>query len=238
MNGRFEHGTATGFTLAAAMLLAAAPAPATAPPAPAAAAAGTCTHALAATYAVRHMEMGGGIELRDDGSFRYEMAYGALDEAAQGRWTCDDAAVFLTSDPIVPPRFAVLGTGPGLRGQLRVTLDLPKGMSRQYFDVLIRNADGSGDRRQFGEDGLTISLTPQARPVEIVPLLPVYQLAGDPIALPPEDGLTLRLRFVPNDLGQVAFSRTPLKRDARGLSLQRFGETILLQRVRGATAGE
>ena len=234
MNGRFKHGTATGVALAAAMLPAMAPGLAAARSAPAAPSSGTCTQALAAAYAVRHMEMGGGIELRGDGSFRYEMSYGALDEAAQGRWTCDETAVFLTSDPIDPPRFAMLGTGPAPRGQLRVTLDLPKGMSPQYFDMAIRRADGSTERRQFGEDGLTVAFAPDTRPLAIVPLLPVYQLAGDPIALPPGDGLSVRLRFLPNDLGQVAFARAPLKREAGGLSLQRFGEIILLQRVRGA----
>jgi hypothetical protein len=72
------------------------------------------------------------------------------------------------------------------------------------------------------------------RPLAVVPLLPLDELAGDPIALSNDKGMKLRLRFLPNDLGQVAFSRTPLKRGSSGLSLQHFGETILLQRMSAA----
>lgn len=230
MNSGPVLGRATRSYLAVALVLLATPglgmarAPSVGPPS------SDCTEAFAGDYAVRHMEMGGGLALHDDGSFGYEMAYGAVDEVAQGRWTCDKNTVFLTSNPVNPPRFSMLGADPAPKGELHVELDLPRGMSRQYFSVLIRKADGSTEQREFGEDGLVVAFTAQERPVTIVPLLPVYELAGDPITLPAGEGLKVRLQFLPNDLGRVAFSRTPLQQQARGLSLQRFGETILLQR--------
>lgn len=193
-------------------------------------AASDCTAAFVGDYAVRHMEMGGGIALRRDGSFRYELSYGALDEEAEGRWTCDKTTVFLTSNPVHPPRFAMLAADKAAKGELRIELDVPQGMSRQYFSVLIRKADGSTERREFGEDGIVVAYATQARPLAIVPLLPVYDLAGDAIMLPDGDGLRVRLQFLPNDLGQVAFSRTALQQEGRGLSLQRFGAAILLER--------
>lgn len=142
-------------------------------------AASDCTAAFVGDYAVRHMEMGGGIALRRDGSFRYELSYGALDEEAEGRWTCDKTTVFLTSNPVHPPRFAMLAADKAAKGELRIELDVPQGMSRQYFSVLIRKADGSTERREFGEDGIVVAYATQARPLAIVPLLPVYDLAGD-----------------------------------------------------------
>lgn len=217
--------------VAAALLTGAAPASASAGGIPVAGSAGACATAFADTYGARHMEMGGGIALRPDGRFRYELAYGALDEEAGGHWTCDDATVYLTSDPVKAPRFLLLGTGPAPQGQLRITLDLPKGFSRQYFSLLLRNADGAVEQRDFAEDGLTVAFTPGARPLAIRPVLPVYEFAGEPIALPPGEGIEVRLRFIANDLGKVAFAHTPLRREGAGLALTRFGETIRFERI-------
>lgn len=192
---------------------------------------GSCLAVLAATYEARHMEMGGGIKLRPDGRFRYELSYGALDEEADGRWTCDGTSVFLTSDPVKSPRFETVSLGAGSLGQLHITLDVPEGMSHQYFSVLIRRPDGTVERQQFAEDGLTIAFSAKARPVAILPVLPVFEFAGDPIDLPPGDGIELHLRFTPNDLGKVAFAQTPLKRDGKTLLLERFNETIRFERA-------
>lgn len=199
--------------------------------APANAGADTCEVRLAAQYAVRHMETGGGILLRAGGRFYYELSYGALDEVAVGQWTCDDDAVFLTSDPVNPPRFLVQHVGEGRPGQIHIALDLPEGVPRQYFSVIVRYADGALQRRQFDEDGLTIDVSTSA-PLAIVPVLEVYEIAGDPIPLPAVPGFEVTLRFTPNDLGKVAFSHTPLQRFGEDLLLHRFNATIHLVRTR------
>lgn len=187
--------------------------------------------AFAGIYAARHIEMGGGIMLRPDGTFLYQLAYGALDEEAGGTWTCDGPNVVLTSDHLEAPRFDTLSVNFAQRGRLQVVLELPDGMSRQYFSVLIHRSDGSAERQDFGEDGLTLDFSPQDKPVSIQPLLPIYDIAGDPIPLPAGDGFEVRLRFLPNDLGKVAFSQTSLEADGESLSLQRFGVAIRFQRT-------
>jgi len=209
---------AAGMALALALM--------TAPPGAAAAnPASACVGALAAEYGARHMEMGGGLVLRPDGRFHYELSYGALDEMADGTWTCDQHSVFLTSDPVTPPRFVLESLRTGRKGDLHVTLDVPAGMSRQYFSVLIRRADGTGERLQFDEEGLSYVFSGE-RPVTVVPVLELYELIGEPIKLPAGDGFDIRLRFAANDLGKVAFSRTVLERDGRNLMLRRFDTTI------------
>ena len=55
---------------------------------------------LIGVYRLSQMEMGGGLELTVDGRFRYQLDYGAVSEAAQGRWTLDRAGVHLNSEPI------------------------------------------------------------------------------------------------------------------------------------------
>ena len=57
---------------------------------------------VAGFYVIDQMEMGGGLELRPDGSFRYALDYGAVSEQAEGKWTIDDGEVQLTTDPMPP----------------------------------------------------------------------------------------------------------------------------------------
>ena len=90
---------------------------------------------LAGTYDGGQMEMAVALELMADGRFRYALAYGALDEQAAGRWTTRGNQVLLTSDPVTPPRFVLVSQGRGADGLLQVQLDVPRGVSRQYFNA-------------------------------------------------------------------------------------------------------
>lgn len=55
---------------------------------------------LAGTYQTQQMEVGATLELKADGTFRYMLDYGAVSEAAEGRWTAADGAIRLESDPL------------------------------------------------------------------------------------------------------------------------------------------
>ena len=55
---------------------------------------------LAGTYQTQQMEAGAMLELNADGTFRYMLDYGAVSEAAQGRWTATDGAIHLYSDSL------------------------------------------------------------------------------------------------------------------------------------------
>src|SRR5207248_1959690 len=92
---------------------------------------------LVGTYDGHQMEIAAALELLADGRFRYGLAYGALDEEAAGKWIVRGDHVLLTSDPVRAPRFVLVSQGKGAPGVLRVDLDVPKGLSRQYFDAVI-----------------------------------------------------------------------------------------------------
>jgi hypothetical protein len=206
----------TALLLAAAATVAA---PATAQPA-----------SLVGSYDGHQMEMAAGLELRADGRFRYGLAYGALDEQAAGRWTARGDQVLLTSDPVTPPRFVLVSQGRAADGVLQVGLDAPQGMSRQYFDVLVLNANGQAERKQLSEDGLSLPFGRDNPPSSIRMLFPVFQVIGDPVRLDPSSGYAVRFRFEPNDLGKVAFQATPLKVVNGELLLDRHGRTIRFKR--------
>ena len=158
---------------------------------------------LVGTYDGNQMEMAVGLELMADGRFRYALAYGALDEQAAGRWTTRGNQVLLTSDPVIPPRFVLVSQGRGADGMLQVQLDVPRGVSRQYFNALLTKANGQTERRQFAEEGLLLPFARDGVPISIRLVLQMFDIMSQPVRLDPGAGYSLRFRFEPNDIGKV-----------------------------------
>ena len=77
----------------AALLLAVAPPPGTA--------------GLAGLYETSQMEVAAGLELQQNGRFRYALDYGAVSERTEGDWSFDGKVVRLTSNPMPPARNAL-----------------------------------------------------------------------------------------------------------------------------------
>ena len=48
-------------------------------------------------YRSNQMEIGAALELEADGKFQYQLDYGAVSEAAEGNWSSDGSAVYLTA---------------------------------------------------------------------------------------------------------------------------------------------
>ena len=186
---------------------------------------------LVGTYDGRQMEMAAGLELLANGRFRYALAYGALDEQAAGKWTLRGDRVLLTSDPVRAPRFVLVSQGRGAPGVLRVDLDVPKGVSRQYFDAVITKANGQAERKQLAEDGLSLPFAAAEAPTTIRLLLQMFEVASGPVRLDANSGYSVRFRFEPNDVGKVSFQATPLKVVNRELLLDRHGRTIRFRRT-------
>jgi hypothetical protein len=186
---------------------------------------------LVGTYDGRQMEMAAGLELLANGRFRYALAYGALDEQAAGKWTLRGDSVLLTSDPASPPRFVLVSQNKGAPGVLRVDLDVPKGVSRQYFNALITKASGQTERRQLAEDGLQLPFAAAEAPTTLRLSLQMFDVASGPVRLDANSGYSVRFRFEPNDIGKVPFQATPLKLVNGALLLDRHGRTIRFRRT-------
>ena len=215
--------------VASAIIASASPAgcPAFAAPPPAASDANPPS--LVGSYDGGQTEIAAMLDLGSDGRFHYALSYGALDEEAQGKWEFDGSRVLLTSDPVVPPRFVMLTARPLQARRLKLTLDLPDGMERQYFSVRAMLADGRSIERQLSEEGLELPLDPGDRVVSVVMMLPVYGLEGEAAPVPPGRGGEVHMRFDANDLGKVAFARTPLLVERGDMLLERHGRTIVFK---------
>ena len=111
----------------------------------------------------------------------------------------------LTSDPVSPPRFILVSRGRGADGLLQVQLDVPRGVSRQYFNAFITKSNGQTGG-QLAEDGLLFPFSRSDAPIGIRLVLQVFDVTSQPVRLDPGAGYSLRFRFEPNDVGKVAFS--------------------------------
>lgn len=187
---------------------------------------------LVGTYDGGQMEIAAGLELRADGRFRYALSYGALDEEAAGTWTVSGSQVLLTSDPSVAPRFVLVSRSRSGDERLQIGLDVPEGLSRQYFEAIITSTNGQTERKQLSDGGLSWRFTSASVPTSVRMLFPVFSIVSEPIRVDPNSGYSLRFRFEPNDLGKVAFQATPLKIANTELLLDRHGRTIRFKRSR------
>jgi len=185
---------------------------------------------LVGTYDGHQMEIAAGLELKADHHFRYALSYGALDEESAGTWAMHGDQVLLTSDRVVPPRFVLVSQNQGTDGKLQINLDVPTGMSQQYFDALITNTNGKTERTQLGENGLVSEFSSTSKPANVRMLLSMFNVVSGPVNLDSNSGYSVRFRFEPNDLGKVPFHATPLRVVGGELLLDRHGRTIRFKR--------
>nr|WP_166176807.1 hypothetical protein [Altererythrobacter segetis] len=180
---------------------------------------------LVGTYNGSQMEVGTGLRLEADGRFEYFLSYGAMDEAARGTWEATDSGIALTSDPVNAPRFELVGIDAAAGGALDITLEVAEDIPLQLFEAGVRLTDGSGMPAMFDKDRVSFKIKRGGQPVEVMLAFPLYQIASDPVPVP-AGTRAMHFRFVPNDLGTVAFDHQILRRDGDSFVLERFDRTL------------
>jgi hypothetical protein len=185
--------------------------------------------ALAGLYTASQAEVGAMLELGEDGRYRYQLSYGALDEWSAGVWARQDDAVVLKSDPSVAPAFEVSDEGSS-NGNLSVQLVLPSGFDPQYFAITLHRQDGSASFESMASGTLDIPMGDNPV-VSMRPVLPVMDVTGPEVAIP-AGGAALRIVFKPNDLGFAAFTDEVLERNGDAFELARHGIAVRLRRAR------
>ena len=161
---------------------------------------------LAGTYDGGQMEVGAQLLLKPDGHFGYELAYGALDEAAQGTWEFKDGAVFLTTVPaVVPPRFVVESDKPEPNGGLWIKLSsgpVMEGAPQRVY--LLYGPNEPPDMAEVAADG-HVPLPGNRYPTAFIPEIPIYPIMNKPIPLTGTGGHRIIMRFEPNGIGKADF---------------------------------
>jgi len=142
----------------------------------------------------------------------------------------------MTAGASAPPKNA--RQKPAATGELHIALEVPEGMSRQYFDAAVEYADGSANGGQLSEDGFSLPVTAKNPPIRARLWLPMFELGGDPVRIDPAKGFWLSFRFEPNDIGKVDFHATALKIDKGDLLLDQHGREIRFRRVPGSSSAK
>jgi len=184
---------------------------------------------LVGTYDGHQTELGTELRLEANGRFEYYLSYGAMDEMGQGTWTADADGLVLTSDPVKAPRFELVGTTPGKSTKLDVTLEAPEQLPTQLFAALLLRPDKTAEEVHFDERALRVSLAPPNAPTAFLLGLPLYEVKSEPFDISPGTR-AMHFRFVPNDLGKVAFDHQRLKREGDAFILTRFDRTLMYRK--------
>src|SRR5438270_12173635 len=141
--------------------------------------AGEAQASPAGVYEIHQMEMGGALELKRDGHFRYAFTYGAVDEEAEGDWTFDGKTVLLTSKPMPrAPAFELVRDDPAPEGELYATLEDPGFEWGHGLEVLAADAKKNGFESEADEPG-RIDLTGKPPIVAGAPDMLVFGLTRD-----------------------------------------------------------
>jgi hypothetical protein len=164
---------------------------------------------LAGMYDGHQMEVAAQLLLKPDGHFEYGLAYGALDESANGTWEIKNNAVLLTTVPAVkPPRFVVVSDTPAPSGlYVKLVKPLMEGARQRIY--LIYGPNISPEMTEVADDG-SVPFPDKRRPIGIVPEIPVYPTITEAIPLTGTGGHRITLRFEPNDIGKADFRALPL----------------------------
>lgn len=165
-------------------------------------------------------DVAGQLELTADGRFGYELAAGALDERAQGRWEQRGGAACLTTEPKPkPPEFQPAAPLAGDEATVRVTW--PDGRGIPGVDFTIGFDVGEPLSGYTQEDGWTLPEDEPRTPRWIELTEPIYRIRLPRISFA---GKRFRAELVPNDIGLVDF---------QGTCLTQQGDRYVLHRAEG-----
>lgn len=166
-------------------------------------------------------DVAGRLELRSDGRFGYELAAGALDERAQGRWLQEGERACLTTEPA--PVAPVLQPAPAPADQAAtVRVTGPKGRGIPGVDFVVGFDRGEPATGYTQEDGWSPPADERRVPRWIELAEPIHRVSLARTAFP-ASGKFLAV-LVPNDIGVVDF---------RGACLERSGGGFVLHRAEG-----
>ena len=180
--------------------------------------------ALAGTYRLHEHDAASELALLPNGHFRFFFAAGALDLAAEGRWTSDGRSVTLNTEPRpVPPAFSA---GPVSRGEgpLHIKVTGPNGRGLALIDLRVGFADGhvvDGYTQDYGWQLAEAEDVGAARWVELT--IAMYGLPPQRFPIDPTAGHDLSFILTPNGLGVEDFHDAILPITREGLVLTLMG---------------
>lgn len=183
-------------------------------------------------YTHNEHELVAGIWLRADGTFRYGLTVGSLDETASGRWTATGNRVQLFSEPRPIAPVITAGTATFLKGApLSISLRTPAGKPVQGVDFTVEFDTGEPVTSYTKGDGTVVPAGDKRQPRSITFAWPSYSLRPVRFAVDVNKSNSLSYVFTPNDFGVVDLSGLLVESDKDGISLHRDGGIMHFNRA-------
>ncbi|MFL6844624.1 MAG: hypothetical protein ACJ8ER_07060 [Allosphingosinicella sp.] len=167
--------------------------------------------------------------IRKDGHFAYALAYGALDEQAEGRWRREGGRIYLTTEPKPVP--AAFAAGEATRTdetplRLRVVWDgTDRGVAT--VDLRVGFTDGGTVEDYTQEDGWSLDPAETRKPAWVELWLGMFGLPPTRFPVDPARWNSLTFRLIPHDLGTYDFEDMQLD-IAPGRLVMHRGEALLV----------
>jgi hypothetical protein len=154
-------------------------------------------------------ELASHLQLSADGRFRYELAYGALDERAEGRWQREKDAILLFTEPRPkPPEFRADAMTASGDAPLSLTVSWPNGDGIAGIDFKIGFDSGEPAQGYTQYYGWTLDPSDKRHPLWIELSEPMHRIGPKRFPIPDPNTRTLRFTLMPNDLGIADFQGT------------------------------
>lgn len=188
---------------------------------------------LAGTYRLTgEQDVASGLRLQPDGRFQYYLMAGALDEAAEGRWSAADGIVTLTTEPKpVPPVFQPRPPAKTKAATMTVKVVSPGGRGLAGVDFRIGFDRGPPLEDYTQEDGWSLPASETRVPRWIELEVPMHDFASPRFEIDLAAGNALAFTLVPNDLGKLDFTGVRVERTAGGLVVHRGGARLRYEAV-------
>lgn len=171
----------------------------------------------------------GMLDLRADGTFRYALSEGALDEHSEGTWTETGGDIRLTTDPKpVPPAFA---RGPD-GGSETLHVRLADGRDLAGVDFRLGLTSGSTLAGYTQAEGWSFAEAGDRKIAWVELYEPIYGVASERFVIDPPASGGLTFVLTPNDIDVVDFDAAQLERRSDDFVLHRRGRDLRLVRER------
>ena len=205
--------------------------PAPPPPAPIVPLASAVATGLVGAYRHSEHEMGAEIVLRADGTFRYGLTVGSLDETATGRWSANGKRVKLTSEP--RPVAPTITPGPverkaGIPFSIQVVS--PNGNDVPGVDFAIEFDAGDQIESYTPGDVWTLPASETRTPRFVTFSMPSYNLRSARLPIDGRPGQIATFALTPNDFGVVDMTDVAVEADKDGLTMHRAEGSLRFER--------
>ena len=185
-------------------------------------------------YAHSEHELVSGIWLKADGTFRYGLTAGSLDETARGRWTANGSRIRLVSEPKpVPPAIAA---GPAQRdpdAALSLRVVAPNGRGVPGVDPVVGFDAGDPAEGHTQADGWTLPAEEKRMPRWVEFSMESYGLRSPRFSIDRDSANALMFILAPNDIGVVDFTGTVVDAGKDGLVVHRGGTVMRFRKAGG-----